>query len=129
MAKTVAVLLLFSFVLALALTSGVPVAGKVVFERDVVEKVKEASKPIRDDMNTIKDEQKVQGDKIDDLLRKLNEQIASTTAAQMRLMKGKRCRSIDAVEREWLQREIDRLQDDYLAIKATPYNVPACGDL
>ena len=129
MAKSVAVLLLFAICVGSALTAGVPVVGKVVFERDVAQKVAEAVEPMKKDVNDFKLEQRAQGDKIDSLLKVLNEINATNAATQMRLMKGKRCRSVDPVEREWLQREIDRLQEQYLTFKTIPYNVPACGDL
>lgn len=128
-AKAVAGLLLFAIGIVSALTAGVPGAGKLVFDSQIDAKVAEATKQVQADVQTIKNEQQVQGDKIDNLLKIVYEQVAQATTAQMRVMKIKRCHSIDPIERDWLQKEIDRLQEQYISVKGKAYDVPACGDL
>jgi hypothetical protein len=59
----------------------------------------------------------------------LTEQLAATVAAQIRLTISKRCKTQGFIEREELNREKDRLQEQYFDYKGNRYTEPSCGDL
>ncbi len=89
---------------------------------DTDNKIKQAIEPIAQ-------QQKIQGDKLDKVSALLTEQLAATVAAQIRLTISKRCKTTGYSEREELNREKDRLQDQYYAYKGQRYAEPLCGDL
>ena len=86
-------------------------------------------KKIKDAIEPIAQQQKVQGEKLDQVSRLLTEQLAATVAAQIRLAVSKRCKTAGFVEREELARELDRLQDQYVTYKGSRYTAPTCGEL
>jgi cell division protein FtsB len=59
----------------------------------------------------------------------LNKQLASTVATQIRAMSQKRCGAQRSDEREAVNREIDRLQDEYYQYRLERYSTPACAEL
>lgn len=128
-AQMIITLLLFAIVVGTAMTAGVPVAGRVIYQSELEEKVAEANLPLREAISTIEKKQDVNSAKLDNIMKLFYEQQAQNTAGQIRSQKLKRCRSIDPIERESIMREIDKLQDQYMAIKGSPYQVPACSEL
>lgn len=110
-------LTLLAIVIAVALLS-----RTVAFAGDVDKKISAAIEPIAK-------EQRAQGEKIDKVTRLLTEQLAATVAAQIRLTISKRCKTQGFVEREELNRERDRLQQQYREYKGELYSEPQCGDL
>lgn len=74
-------------------------------------------------------EQKKQGAAIDRVSQLLIEQLATAKAAQIRLVISKRCKTTGFVERDELQREIERLQEEYMSLKSVKYDAPSCSEL
>lgn len=73
---------------------------------DVEKRIEEAIRPVFE-------QQKRQGDTLLALRGLLNEQLASTAATEIRYLVAKRCPETDPYERERIQREIERKQDEY----------------
>lgn len=53
-------------------------------------------------------------------------QLSSSVASGIRAQAVKRCKTKNADEREQINREIDRLQDEYRTYKGETYAVPTC---
>lgn len=99
-------------------------AVKVAWAGDVDKKIADALKPVVE-------AQAAQGAKIDRVTEMLSAQLASATATQIRLTISKRCKTTGAAEREELNRELDRLQNEYVLYSKNGerYRQPACEEL
>lgn len=82
---------------------------------DVESKVSAAVKPLEQ--------------KVDQLSQIITRQLLESTAAQIRDAERRKCRATSDGERDRLQNEIDRLQDDYNRMRGSAYPVPDCRGL
>lgn len=90
---------------------------------DVDEKIKEAVKPLFA-------AQTRQGEMLKAFEDLLNEQLASGVATEIRYLVGMRCKGPDAYERERIQKEIDRKQEEYKRFRdANEKYHYTCGDV
>lgn len=60
--------------------------------------------------------------------KQVNDQVANSIATEIRYLVGKKCKETDVVERDRLQREIDRKQAEYREIRREWYSF-GCGDV
>jgi hypothetical protein len=67
--------------------------------------------------------------KVDHMSALLMDQLANSKAADIRFTISKRCKTQGYVEREELNREKDRLQREYRALRGEFYDEPECADL
>lgn len=67
--------------------------------------------------------------KVDQLSQIITRQLLESTAAQIRDAERRKCRATGDAERDRLQSEIDRLQDDYHRMRGSAYSVPDCRGL
>lgn len=81
-------------------------------------------------------EQRATNAKVDQIQADMNEDrkllkksLAATTAGAIRLVISKRCKTDGSVEREELNREKERLQDEYREYKGEYYREPSCQEL
>jgi hypothetical protein len=90
---------------------------------DLDEKIQRAVAPIRS-------AQVAQGAKTDRIEQLLIEQLARSKAAELREAKRKFCKAEPAsADRDHLQTEMDRLQDEYVRLRGMRYLIPNCGEL
>lgn len=88
----------------------------------------EVDKKIATAIEPIAKEQKEQRGVLETLSRQVNEQLANSVASEIRYLVGRKCGEQNAVERDRLQREIDRKQDEYVALGKERYAF-VCADL
>lgn len=96
-------------------------AGGFARAGDVDQRVQKAIEPLKLEITTIKDAQAKQGAQLDAqnrILQKLSDQLAeqliASTASQIRLLIGERCREpAGSLKRERLNRELEKLQRTY----------------
>lgn len=120
----------FCLFTAAAMTTGVPLAGELVWEQNVRHKVEETAKPLKEQLEAVKAEQGKQRDLLTRIAASVDQQLMQSKASQIRLLVLKRCRATpNSVERESITREIEQAQEEYAAIRGGPYAPPSCSDL
>lgn len=96
--------------------------GGFAYAGEVDQKIAAAIEPVAK-------EQKEQRQVLETLSRQLNEQLANGVASEIRNLVGRRCSTPkESPERDRLQREIDRKQDEYEALRKSRYPF-GCPDL
>lgn len=67
------------------------------------------------------------------LLESINDQlkmqVSNSLSSDIRMLVAKRCKEIDSGERERINREIDRKQDEYRKVQGYFYGAPGCQEL
>ena len=61
--------------------------------------------------------------------RRLATSLANGVASEIRFLQSKRCKEVDAEERDRLQREIERKLDEYTELRGSSYQLLRCGEL
>jgi hypothetical protein len=89
---------------------------------EVDQRVQRALAPLQSEITNIQDAQTKQGAQLDKqneiltrLSQQLKDQLITATGSQIRLLIGKRCKELDAQERERTNNEIEKLQLAYKA--------------
>jgi hypothetical protein len=88
----------------------------------------DVDKKIATALEPIVHEQKEQKTLLTVVSRKLTEQLANAVASEIRYLYAKKCAEQNPVERDRLQREIDRKQSEYIELKDERYQYN-CGDV
>lgn len=106
---------------------------KVAFADDVDLKISTATAKLEQKIQAVADEQKQQNaatnKKLDSIAILQARSLAQNVATQIRLTISKRCKTTGFVEREELNREKERLQDEYRAYIGERYIEPRCDEL
>lgn len=89
---------------------------------DMRRNIESATKPLE---ATVAEQNKL----LERVSRQLIDQLASSVAAEIRAKIAKRCAEPDSRERERLNGEIYRLQQQYVEYKGSTYTEPACNQL
>lgn len=96
---------------------------------DIETKIEEALKPIRAEQKQTADALTALKNVQDRDSKRLALSLSNAIASEMRFLQSKRCKEVDANERDRLYREIDRKQEEYSELRGISYNVPRCSEL
>lgn len=96
---------------------------------DAAEVDRKITTAIEEKIAPIAKEQREQRVVLDRVSQLLTQQLAESTAAQIRLTIAKRCKATTYEERDALLREKDRLQGQYRSYMGETYREPTCGEL
>jgi len=117
-------------VLVAILTKGVPVAGRVAWADEIDKKVSEAVKATDAKIEAVAKEQRETGKVLKNVETMLLESLMESTSAKIRSQVAKRCKTEGRIEREEINREIDRLQKQYKAYSnGEKYDEPTCSEI
>lgn len=116
--------------LAAILTVGVPLAGRVAWADEIDKKVSEAVKATDEKIEAVAKEQRATSKVLKNVEAMLLENLMESTSAKIRSQVAKRCKTEGRVEREEINREIDRLQKQYKTYSGgEKYDEPTCNEI
>lgn len=90
-------------------------------DKMVDRKIEAATKPLAEKVGA-------QSAILQGISQRFTDQVANSTASEIRYLIGKRCKEVDSAERDRLQREIDRKQAEFYELKKHRYEF-GCGDV